>query len=412
MLLLGMLGISACESSAAGVNDVSPPPVAVADIQSVAITASDDALGATPMEYHTPPLPVPAAGSAAEQLVREYRYFVPARAQWYDTRLRLSNPVGSNQPPVLVSASGVAQWAGGLFVGPDGLSPVSLASPDFLAPGLNRMALVGKVEDGPAQFLGVGPVEVRGIGTLRLGFNDNDDSDNARGFYATVQVTQRGDRPLGVCWDNGPFITHPTGGTGLIDGQPLSLLATDPDNGRFYGNVVRRQLPADQPDNGNRVGDDFRVGKQGCVVSRVETIAFRVGDAPDWTGAQLNIRRGSVTGPIVASATTTEWEFTGAYRTGELTRSNADRAIHRLIFSFPNVRLDAGTYWIDWQVVGGGLLSTAPYVMAPPSSPSAFDQYTVFGNGKFFYNGAWQALRLAPGAETPFIVAGPISVRR
>jgi hypothetical protein len=199
--------------------------------------------------------------------------------------------------------------------------------------------------------------------------------------------------------DNGGMITHPNGGTGPIAGSHVSMSSPAPFN--TAGSNVRLIPPGPE----FRVADDFTVGGNGCTLSEVVTHGYRTGGAPDWTGANINIRSGSNTGQIVATATTTAWEFTGIYRTFNGVLNNADRPIYRIRFSFNNITLPAGTYWIDWQVQGP-TSGWANFVMEPnPANPNA--PITVFGNGQQLAPTGWQPLIEAPGAETPFLVRGP-----
>jgi hypothetical protein len=206
--------------------------------------------------------------------------------------------------------------------------------------------------------------------------------------------------PIGaLCWDNGPFITHPNGGQGPIAGQHVSM--SDPVNNTAGSNKL---LIAPGPHF--RVADDFTVGAGGCVVAQVITHGYQTGAAvPLWTSANLNIRSGSVTGPIVASATTTTWEFSGVYRTFNGVLNDANRPVYRLLFSFNNVSLAPGTYWIDWQVVGGAS-GWAPYVTLPDPAGGNNTQ-TVLINGLQLTPDGWVPDLIPPGAEKPFLVVEP-----
>jgi hypothetical protein len=198
------------------------------------------------------------------------------------------------------------------------------------------------------------------------------------------------------------LITHPTGGQGAIAGQPVSMAATIDGVSTGGSNV---QLSGAGPHF--RLADDFPTPAAGCVMNQVVTYAYRTGGAPNWTSANINIRSGSVTGPIVASTTTTAWEFTGIYRTFNAVLNNADRPVHRIIFNFPDTTLPAGTYWIDWQVVGG-TSAWGPYLTAPDPDGGSNTQH-ILENGQQMFNaaGEWQPTLAPPGAELPFLVRGP-----
>jgi phosphodiesterase/alkaline phosphatase D-like protein len=201
-------------------------------------------------------------------------------------------------------------------------------------------------------------------------------------------------------WVNGQLVTHPNGGLGPIAGQHVSM--ADPVHNADGSNVL---LDAQGPQF--RIADDFTVSAGGWTLTQVTVHAFQTGAAqPTWTGANLYIRRGSVTGPIVASTTTTTWELTGVYRTFNGVLNDASRRIFQVIFTLPNVNLAPDTYWIDWQVEGGSSAS-APYVTLPPDPPGGNNTRTVFQNGQqMTVGGVWQPTLAAPGAEVSFVIHG------
>jgi hypothetical protein len=238
--------------------------------------------------------------------------------------------------------------------------------------------------------------------TLVVWGRDPQTGRNYRG-QRTVTVVPPPGVPPACNFNNGGFITHPNGGTGPIAGQHVSMAETIGGISTAGSNAL---LSGAGPHF--RIGDDFPVPAGGCVVSEIITHGYQTGQAtPLWTSANLNVRSGSVTGPVVASATTSTWDFSGVYRTFNGVLNNADRPVHRIRFSFPNVTLPAGTYWIDWQVVGAAS-GWANYRMEPnPANPA--NPITVFGNGQQMFNaaGEWQPILQPPGAETPFYVLGP-----
>jgi hypothetical protein len=229
------------------------------------------------------------------------------------------------------------------------------------------------------------------------------DPNTGQDYRGEIGVTVVGNgMPPACTHDNGGFVTHPGGGTGPIAGADVSMSSPAPHNTAGSNVLLSGAGPH------FRIADDFAAGPQGCVLSEVITHGYRTGGAPNWTSANINIRAGSVTGDIVASATTTTWTFTGVYRTFNTVLNNADRPVYRLHFSFPDVTLAPGTYWIDWQVVGG-TSAWANYVMGMPNPPGAFNPPTVFENGQQMFNaaGQWQPTLDPPGAEIPFLVRGP-----
>jgi hypothetical protein len=204
--------------------------------------------------------------------------------------------------------------------------------------------------------------------------------------------------PGDVLWNNGGIITHPGGGTGPIAGANVSM--SDPIFNTAGSNV--RHFP---PDPHFRVADDFDVPAGGWTVGSVVTHAYQTGGVPAWTSANMNIRSGGPQGTIVASATTTNWQFTGIYRTFNGVLNDANRPVYALSFDFGTLNLDAGNYWIDWQVEGGAS-GWAPFVTEPDPTGGS-NTSTVFGNGQQLTPLGWEPLLEAPGAETPFLVLEP-----
>jgi hypothetical protein len=227
---------------------------------------------------------------------------------------------------------------------------------------------------------------------------DAANDDMYRGTF-NVRVIQP---PNGVLWNNGGMITHPGAGAGGADVSMASVIG-----GTSTAGSNARLVPPAGPHF--RIGDDFTVPAGGWTVGSVHTHAYETGGPPTWSGANLNIRSGSVDGPIVATATTTTWVWTGIYRVfnGAANIGNTQRPVYRLDFDFGSLNLAPGTYWIDWQVQGG-VSGWAPYVMEPDPT-GGINTTTVLENGRQMFNaaGEWQPLLAEPGAETPFIVLAP-----
>jgi hypothetical protein len=229
--------------------------------------------------------------------------------------------------------------------------------------------------------------------------NDAENDDMYRGTF-DVRVIE-GEPPNGVLWNNGGMITHPGAGAG---GADVSMASTIDGTSTAGSNALL------QPGGPFfRIGDDFTVPAGGWTVGSVHVHGYQTGGPPTWTGANLNIRSGSVDGPIVATATTTDWVWTGIYRVfnGAANLGNTQRPVYRIDFDFGTLDLDPGTYWIDWQV-SGGPSGWAPYVMEPDPA-GGINTTTVLDNGQQMFNAAgdWQPLLVAPGAETPFLVLAP-----
>jgi hypothetical protein len=238
-----------------------------------------------------------------------------------------------------------------------------------------------------------------GFVTLRVWGNDN-----GQFYRGEIRVFVVADGGIVACsWNNGGIVTHPGGGQGAIAGADVSMSSPDPLN--LAGSNVRLNPTTGGPEF--RMADDFTVtNPAGCVLTEVVVHGYRTGGAPNWTGANLNIRVGSVTGPVAFSATTTTWEFTGVYRTFNGVLNSADRPVYRIRFSFPNVTLPAGTHWVDWQVEGG-TSGWGNYVMLPDPQ-GGNNTITVLQNGQqMTTGGVWQPTAQAPGAEIPFLLRGP-----
>jgi hypothetical protein len=255
---------------------------------------------------------------------------------------------------------------------------------------------LAELEDAGHLPLGTTTIEVWGW--------DEQESELYMGEYE-VEVIE-GPGIVFCSWDNGGMVTHPGAGAG---GADVSMAST-------IGGVSTAGSNVQQSLGGPhfRIADDFEV-TQTCTLGYVVTNGYQTGAAvPTWTNAQLNVRAGSVTGTIVASATSTDWEWSGVYRVfnGLANLGNTQRPVHEIFFEFDNVVLEPGTYWIDWQVVGGAS-GWAPYVMLPDPSPGGINTETVFENGQQMFNaaGEWQPTLQAPGAEVPFRVGGGAPAR-
>jgi hypothetical protein len=357
-------------------------------------------------------------------------------------------PDGSNkdfgaapmQTPVMIHA---------VFSGPPNRDPnqISLNDPSVFVQILNveqylgRRAQPSAVRIGPSWEAGTPAVDFTvldinndGARDIQLRFNTQQlvnnghlgpnttqitvwgrDATTGQNFMGTANVTIIGQPPpppTSCSFNNAArfpqligvgLTTHPGGGTGPIAGQDVSMSAILGGTSTA-GSAVLLQGAAGPH---FRLADDFPTPAAGCVMNQVVTYGYRTGGAPNWTSANINIRSGSVTGPIVASTTTTTWEFTGIYRTFNAVLNNADRPIHRIIFNFPNTTLPAGQYWIDWQVVGG-TSAWGPYLTAPDPAGGNNTEH-ILENGQQMFNaaGEWQPTLAPPGAELPFLVRGP-----
>ena len=209
-----------------------------------------------------------------------------------------------------------------------------------------------------------------------------------------------------VLYNNGGMVTHPGAGAG---GLNVSMASPAPYN--TAGSNVRQ---ASALDPGFRVADDFTIGSGSWFIDSITVHAYQTGAAiPTWTGANMNIwsgRPGDGGSVLLGTFTAPTIAQTNIYRVfnGAINLGNTDRRINALTFNLGGMQLNAGTYWIDWQVVGG-VSGWAPYVMLPDPQGGA-NTITVLGNGRQMTNlGVWQDL-LSPEAavETPFIITGVI----
>jgi hypothetical protein len=234
--------------------------------------------------------------------------------------------------------------------------------------------------------------------------NANTTSITVWGMDPTTGDLYRGDAAVevitppigGLLHDNGPIVTHPGAGAG---GADVSM--SDPVN-----NTAGSNARLITPDPWFRIKDDFTVPAGGWTVGHIVTHAYRTGGVPDWTSANLNIRSGAPDGPVVATATTTNWSWTGVYRTFNGVLNDTNRPVYAIAFDLGSLNLAAGTYWIDWQVVGP-TSGWAPYVTLPDAVPGGNNTVTVFDNGRHRTPDGIVPLLAPPGAETPFLVYEP-----
>jgi hypothetical protein len=217
-----------------------------------------------------------------------------------------------------------------------------------------------------------------------------------------------------LLYNNGGMVTHAGLGVG---GADVSMASLDV-------NTAGSNARVSVPNPWFRIADDFSVGGDlvlGWNVSTIVTHAYETNSAtPTWTGGNLNIwsgRPGDESSVILASiGEIASVQFTNIYRTfnGAGNVSNVARPIHSLTWDVTaalgaDLFLEAGSYWIDWQVEGGAS-GWAPYAME--ANPDNLNEpVTLVSNGRQMtsFEGAplWQGLA-GVGAETPFFVTGSI----
>lgn len=212
-----------------------------------------------------------------------------------------------------------------------------------------------------------------------------------------------------LLWDNGDFVTHPGEGFGGLD---VSLNSAGEFN--FAGQNVRL---LDDANAWFRISDDFTVMEFSNLTSII-TYGYEPFELPPtWEQANLNIWRmppwGAVPDLVVSMIQSPiQMEFSQVYRVfNEESLDSTDRPIFAVHWDIAELRsvgsgplvLEPGTYWIDWQVVGG-TTGWAPPVMEAnkelPSSPT-----TIFDNGFHLRPIGWVPTRDL-GMEIPFEIYG------
>lgn len=122
------------------------------------------------------------------------------------------------------------------------------------------------------------------------------------------------------------------------------------------------------------LADDFTLSSN-SLVSSVSFFSYSTSTYPSppvspFTGATLslwNAQPGTAGASVLFSSTTigaTGW--TGAYRVASTTLTNAQRPVFFLTLDFPNVALNAGTYWASWAVTGVASPGVSASVFNPP----------------------------------------------
>ena len=231
--------------------------------------------------------------------------------------------------------------------------------------------------------------------------------DETTAVYAGEQLQDpgpspyRGDPQGVVIYDNGPLITHPTGGAG---GAAASAVQTAAGL-TVYG--FGQQLSAN-----NRVADDFTVPVgQSWVLDSVVLFGYQTGattGAPTMNNVNLQIWNGvpNATGSVVVFGDTTTNRlatsvFSNIYRVLDTGLTATNRPIFANTVTL-GVTLTAGTYWLDWQT--GGTLASGPW--APPIS--ILGQTTTGNALQKIGAGAWAPLVDGTSPQgLPFVLQGP-----
>jgi hypothetical protein len=184
------------------------------------------------------------------------------------------------------------------------------------------------------------------------------------------------------------------------------------------------------------LADDFTVTNAGWRISGIKVYGYAVGVQDPWlTGGSMRIWRGRPgdqgasqvwnSGNLIArqidqnGLITTNAGFGNLYRIPNTSpdsgSANTTRRVLEFTFSVPNITLQAGTYWIDYQLLRG-----TDEVFSPSTTHSGV-RGVASANARRFNGAAWENL-VDPGSlppnpnnlgnpinvaqEVPFIVTG------
>jgi hypothetical protein len=202
-----------------------------------------------------------------------------------------------------------------------------------------------------------------------------------------------------VIYDNGPFVTHPGGGSG---GADASALQTALGMNTFGFTASDATV--------FRLADDFIVPSgENWRVESVVVYCYQTGSTTTSTFdfASLRIWQGLPgSGTVVFGDTTTNRmaasAWTNAYRVTDTTITNNQRPLMGIEITV-GMTFSAGTYWIDYNT--GGTLASGPFC-----TPITVLGQTSTGNAQQFDGAAWVAANdsgsLTPQG-LPFQLLGP-----
>lgn len=203
-------------------------------------------------------------------------------------------------------------------------------------------------------------------------------------------------------WNNGPFITHPTGGAG---GNAASAVQTNLQMSTYGFNANH----AASPGNYYYFADDFTV----TGTWNLQTITFygyQTGSTTTstFTGVYVRIWNGppNAGGTVVWGDLTTNrlqsTNWSNVYRVLDTDLTNTQRPIMRIIADVSGCVLSAGTYWIQWGYTGS--LTSGPW-----GPPITILGQTNTGNALQATTTGWTQL-IDSGANAPqglpFIIDG------
>ncbi len=206
-----------------------------------------------------------------------------------------------------------------------------------------------------------------------------------------------------VLYNNGPLVTHPSGG---FNGADASALQTTLGF-NLYGF-------SNQYSSGFRLADDFTINTAGgweideITFFTYQTDTYPYPPASTITSLYLQIWDGSPDDPastIVFGDMVTnllvETYWTNIYRAVEEDLTNAQRPIMAAVAGV-NITLPQGTYWLDWTVSGSG-------ASGPFTAPITILGQTTTGNALQHSSGSWlSAIDYGNSSQQgiPFVIDG------
>jgi hypothetical protein len=201
-----------------------------------------------------------------------------------------------------------------------------------------------------------------------------------------------------LLYDNGPLITHPTGGLG---GNPASAVQTALSM-TLYG--FGAQLSAN-----NSMADNFTVTGAGWSINEMQFFTYQTNSGTTSTINDLRVQiwngapngGGSVIWGDMTTNRMTSTSWTTIYRVLDTDLLNGARPVMRVVAQLGTpINLGPGTYWVQFQFGGTG--ASGPW--APPVTVLG---QTGSGNALQSIAGVWgQALDGTFPQDVPFMIYG------
>lgn len=186
-----------------------------------------------------------------------------------------------------------------------------------------------------------------------------------------------------VLWDNGGFVTNPTGGTGTIGGQPISNADgfTIPGQTFIFSTIgVSAAFSVD-----TALADDFTVPAGGWDLDAVTLYAIQ-SSTPSVTRVRINLWAAApfnanspapLPSPLPQPLLTQSLLLNGGPGTFVAHRqSPSGTSTNRPVFAYTvsldglpnNGLLDAGTYWLEYSFEGTGTTNVLTPLVTPRAS--------------------------------------------